>query len=177
MFDGFTFSTDRYVDNRILVSSQVWRKQEWLEKVSRLLPYIKAVEKVLKIKPIEVRFASMRYYEGLAYEGGRYVEIDIKPDLDIIKTAIAHEAIHCQQMQTKRYVFKNGDLYWEGLKWKCPNNLKGYAAYRAEPHEVEAYTNDSKVKKAAEKLLRGKKCQKSTTTSRKQQKTGKQTTK
>lgn len=172
MFDGFTFSTDRYIDNRILVSLQVWRSSEWLEKVSQLLPFVKAVEKVLKIKPIEVRFASLRRCEGLAYEGGRYIEVDVKLDLDTIKTTIAHEAIHCQQFQTKRFYYKNGEVYWEGKKWVCPSHLKGHAAYMAEPHEVEAYNNDSIVREAAEELLKGKKCQKSTITFRKQRKIG-----
>jgi len=177
MFDGFTFSTDRYIDDRILVSDQIWRNIDWLKKASQLLSYIKAVEKVLDIKPIEVRFASMRYFEGLAYEGGRYVEIDIKPGIDSIKTAIAHEAIHCHQFQTKRYEYKNDKTIWEGNIWTCPDGLKGYAAYRAEPHEVEAYKFDVKVKKAAEKYLMEGVCPKISITTKKQRKTGKRITK
>ena len=175
LLDGFDYSTDKYLDNRILVSAQVWRKTEWLEKVLPLLPYILAVEKVLQIYPIEFRFASLRSFEGLAYEGGRYAEIDIKGDIETIKTTIAHEAIHCLQFQTKRCFHKDGEMFWEGKVWKCPRGLKGYDAYRAEPHEVEAYKYDVLVKEAAEELLKESECQQNIITT-KRRPSGAQTT-
>lgn len=152
--EGFIYSTDRYIDDRILVSAQVYRNPKWCARLLTLLPYIKAVEKVLKIKPVEVRFASLRHWGGFAYEPGRHMEIDIKGCKRTIKETIAHEAVHLWQMQTKRFITKNGDIIWEGKMWHPPSNLKGYEAYMKEPHEIEAYKMDGQVMWAANKLLR-----------------------
>ena len=155
--DGFCYSTDKYLNNRILVSSQVYNKPEWLEKVIKLVDFIEVCEKALRLKPVEVRFASLKekLAEGFSFEGGRHIEIDIKLDVPIIKEAIAHEMIHCQQFQTGKVKFsmKYG-VYWKGEIYKPPEHLRGMAAYRAEPHEKEAFANDRKLVKFVDNIIK-----------------------
>ena len=133
-------SSDIYVSDFVMVSSQVYRDKKKLKQVMSLLPYI---EKLFDISGIlrkpAIRFAHIRGGEfGFCMATDSSIEICVKK----IKTsaallrALAHELVHASQFQTKRLVFKHKYDLWEGKKFVSNNT---HAGYRSQPWEIEAF--------------------------------------
>ena len=142
--------SDIYIDDYVLVSRQVYYNPKEMKRVRAILPYIKVLKKIARVKsnPV-IRFSYIRgLNEGFCTQESE-IEIclkKVKTKKDLV-TVLAHELIHCQQFQSGRLIYSKGKEYWLGKEYKMPNQT--YASYLECPWEKEAYGLQSKYAREA----------------------------
>lgn len=142
--------TDVKVGAGVYLSRQLYNKG-YLQQALDVLPYLKAVRKVVGLKKSAiVRLCSIRAGdEGYCYDNGQDVEINlpVMRSFQHLLESITHELVHCRQFQNRELLQVLGQDIWKGKPYN--RRSTSYRSYRRQPWEAEAFKLEKPLAKKA----------------------------